>query len=222
MRRLRWPIGCLVIVAILAGFLVYGVGIVREAATQTACQGRLNQLCAALDSYHQVHGHFPPAYIVGPDGKPWHSWRVLILPYMEGQEVYNQYRFDEPWDGPHNRLLADKIFLKIFQCPSVPEYGTAIHTNIVAIVGDGTAFPGAEWTQLSDFRDGGKHTILLAEYRNTDIHWMEPRDLDASTMSFRFDDPAAPSISSPHRAGPAVVFADGIKAYRLHQPLSAD
>ena len=51
---------------------------------------------------------------------------------------------------------------------------------------------------------------------------MEPRDLDAGEMSFLFDDPAAPSISSPHATGPAVVFADGIKAYRLRQPLSAD
>jgi hypothetical protein len=222
MRRLRWPIGCLIIVAVLAVLLMRGVQSVREAACQSACQGRFNQLCLALNNYHEVHGHFPPAYIVGPDGKPWHSWRVLVLPYMDQSRVYDQYRFDEPWDGPNNRLLADKIYLKIFQCCGGLDYGTGLHTNIVAIVGDGTAFPGAESTRLSDFRDGGRHTILLAEYRKADIHWMEPRDLNAGDMSFLVNDPAAPSISSPHPAGPAVVFPDSIKAYRLRPPLSVD
>jgi hypothetical protein len=176
----------------------------------------------ALTSYHDTHGHFPPAYIVGADGKPWHSWRVLILPFIESNKVYDQYRFDEPWNGPNNRLLADKIHLEIFQCPSRTDYGKVTHTNIVAIVGDDTAFPGANWTQLSDFRDRGKHTILLAEYGGSDIQWMEPRDLNAHEMSFQINDAVSPSISSLHPAGPAVVFADGIKAYRLHRPLSPE
>ena len=38
-----------------------------------------------------------------------HSWRVLLLPYLDQLELYNAYRFDEPWDGPNNRLLADRM-----------------------------------------------------------------------------------------------------------------
>ena len=37
----------------------------------------------ALHNYHQANGCFPPAYIADKNGKPMHSWRVLILPYME-------------------------------------------------------------------------------------------------------------------------------------------
>jgi Protein of unknown function (DUF1559) len=222
-RHFRWSVFCvMMLAAILVGLVVWGVSFVREAASQGACQGRFSQMQFALTNYHATHGHFPPAFVAGPDGKPWHSWRVLILPFMEHSRVYDSYRFDEPWDGPNNRLLADKIYLPIFQCRSGAEYGKTYHTNIVAIVGDGTAFPGAGSTQLSDFRDGGKNTILLAEYRNSDIHWMEPRDLNAGEMSFQVNDPAAPSISSPHAAGPAVVFADGITVYRLRRPLSVD
>jgi hypothetical protein len=208
--------------AILVVFVVRAVQTVRENAKQSECQGRFNQLVVALHGYHDTKGHFPPAFIVGPDGKRWHSWRVLILPYIEQHKVYDAYRFDEPWNGPNNRLLADKINLRIFQCCSLSDYGKGVHTNITAIVGDGTAFPGSGSTQLSDFREGGKHTILLAEYGNSDIHWMEPRDLYAGEMSFLINDPNAPSISSPHAAGPAVVFADRITAYRLRQPLSVD
>jgi hypothetical protein len=214
------------LVITLAGILVVlavrGLQTVQESARQSACQGRFNQMQLALTNYHETHGHFPPAFVVGPDGKRWHSWRVLILPFMDQANVYDRYRFDEPWDGPNNRLLAEKICLPIFQCHSGADYGKSFHTNIVAIVGVGTAFPGAGSTQLSDFRDAGRNTILLAEYGNSDIHWMEPRDLNADQMSFQFNDSAAPSISGPHPAGPAVVFADGITAYRLRRPLSAE
>ena len=45
----------------------------------------------------------------GKTGKVPYSWRVAILPYIEQQELYNAYNFDEPWDGPHNRMLIDKM-----------------------------------------------------------------------------------------------------------------
>jgi hypothetical protein len=68
-------------------------------------------------------------------------------------------------------------------------------------------------------RDGPENTILLAEISNSDIHWMEPRDLRADEMSFTINDPTRPSISSPHSRGPAVVFADSIRAYRIDRSL---
>ena len=39
---------------------------------------------------------WPPAYLADRDGKPMHSWRVLILPFLEQQELYRAYHFDEP------------------------------------------------------------------------------------------------------------------------------
>jgi Protein of unknown function (DUF1559) len=118
-RHFRWSVfWVMMLAAILVGLVVWGVSFVREAASQGACQGRFNQMQFALTRYHETHGHFPPAFIVGPDGKPWHSWRVLILPYMEHSSVYEKYRFDEPWNGPNNRLLEDKIHTPIFHCRS--------------------------------------------------------------------------------------------------------
>lgn len=221
MNSRRWSVVCaLALVAVLAGLLPCAVLHVREMAAQTTCQAKLNQMQFALTLYHEAHDHFPAAYVAGPDGTPWHSWRVQILPYMEHQPIYERYRFDEPWNGPNNRLLAGQVFVQMFQCPSNADFKVGQHTNIVVIVGDETAFPGGKSTKLSDFRDGGANTILLAEYRNLDIHWMEPRDLYVGEMSLRFNDPTKPSISGPHRRGPAVVFADSIAAYRLREPLS--
>ena len=34
-----------------------------------------------------------------------HSWRVLLLPYLDRSDLYKAYDFTEPWDGPNNRKL---------------------------------------------------------------------------------------------------------------------
>ena len=59
------------------------------------------------ESYHLTGIHVPPAYFADESGKPLHSWRVLILPFLDEGALYKQYDFSEPWDGPNNsRLLA--------------------------------------------------------------------------------------------------------------------
>lgn len=75
---------------------------------------------------------------------------------------------------------------------------------------------------MSDFTDGLENTILLVEIQNSDIHWMEPRDLDWRTMSFQVNDPRLPSISGPHPAGPVVVFGDRIHGFRLSSTLKPE
>jgi hypothetical protein len=63
----------------------------------------------AVANYVEEHGHYPPAFLADENGKPMHSWRVLILPYIEERELYKQYKSDEPWDGPSNRKLASRM-----------------------------------------------------------------------------------------------------------------
>ena len=69
------------------------------------CKNNLKQIALALHNYHQANGCFPPAYIADKNGRPMHSWRVLILPYLELDHLYKQYNFNEPWDGPNNKKL---------------------------------------------------------------------------------------------------------------------
>src|SRR5262245_23505539 len=65
----------------------------------------LKQIGLALHAFHDVHQHLPPAFVTGPDNRPWHSWRVLLLPFIDQAALYTRYKFDEPWDGPGNRTL---------------------------------------------------------------------------------------------------------------------
>jgi hypothetical protein len=220
--RTRGRVIVLLSIALIA-FVVYacfGVLKAREAARHTACKGRLGKLQLALLNYHEVHGSFPPAYVADADGRPMHSWRVLILPYLGGEVEYKHYRFDEPWSSPHNIKIARSGVSALFRCPSNPQGELAPQTDYVLIVGKDTAFPGATTTKLTDILDGAENTILVAELNNSDIYWMEPRDLDAGTMSFLVNDPGRRSISAPHEIGPAVVFADRITAYRLSPSIS--
>lgn len=209
---------------LMAVFALIGIGLsvmfvravndAREAAVQSACRGRLNQLMLALANYHDVYGSFPPAYVADADGKPMHSWRVLLLPFIEQRHVYDEYRFDESWNSEHNQRLASRIH-PVYHCPGRnDETGTA-NTDYVVIVGPDTPFPGTRSTRLEDMEDKPENTILLVEIAHSDIHWMEPRDLDAAQMSFQVNAAGRPCISSYHPLGPAVVFADRITAYRL-------
>lgn len=158
----------------------------------------------AVANYEDTHGHFPPAYLLGPDGKPWHSWRVLLLPFIEGQHTYDRYRFDEPWDGPHNRELAGAM-PKMFALhgPHPPGYVT---TNYLAVVGPDTMWPGAVGRPAAEITSDRSGTILIVENNGLGVHWMEPRDLDVGTMSYEFNHPHG--LSSWHTF-PGAVMADG-------------
>ncbi len=137
----------------------------------------------------------------GPDGRPWHSWRVLLLPYVEHEHVFKQYRFDEPWDGPHNRELAGRM-PTLYRSHSRGREDRDPTTNYLAVVGPDTLWPGAEPRQV---RGVSGDTILLVENHGAGVHWMEPRDLVLADMDLTVDSPAG--VSSPYR-GPAVVTLD--------------
>jgi hypothetical protein len=209
----------LAIFLVPAVFFIVFVRNARQAALASRSQGPLNRLSLALHNYHDVYGCLPPAYVVDEDGKPIHSWRALVLPYVDYDGRYKEYRFDEPWDGPKNIKLIDRM-PEIFHCPSEPE--STRFTNYVAVVGPKTAFPGAGCVEFDAFEDGVNQTILLAEIANSDVAWSEPRDLDVETMSFLVNDKRRASISSNRKRGPYVVFSHSIHAYWLRESLSAE
>jgi hypothetical protein len=180
MATAAWNVFLVVLLVFLAVlfFLVRSVQGAREAGRRAHCANNQKQIALALQNYHEAHGHFPPAYVLGPDGKPWHSWRVLILPYLEYQSLYDQYRFDEPWNGPNNRKLASARPSE-FACPADPAAfasGSA-STNYVVVVGPRTAWPGDKPTCKGDFAGVENSTILVVEIANSGINWLEPRDL---------------------------------------------
>jgi prepilin-type processing-associated H-X9-DG protein len=177
------------------------------AARRTLCANNLKQISLALLAYENNHGMFPPAYIADENGRPMHSWRVLILPYLDPDNIYGRYNFDEPWDGPNNSKLADMV-PDVFTCPD-DKQGPDTMTSYVAVVGPDTAWPGSDQTSLDDFTDGSSHTILLVEIADSGIHWMEPRDLLIEQAARGINPSTGKGISSFHPGGANAAFADG-------------
>jgi type II secretory pathway pseudopilin PulG len=181
---------------------------VREAVRRIQCSNHLKQIGLALQNYHDDYRSFPPAYFADAEGKPIHSWRVLILPYMEQKSLYDKYSFSEPWNGPNNSKLHSEV-LHVYGCPSRPGKQPRTETSYVAIVGAQTAWPGETTINYDAIADKKSDTILIVEMAKSGIHWMEPRDLDFTQMPMAVNPEHGPGMSSPHPNVALAVFADG-------------
>jgi hypothetical protein len=150
----------------------------------TLCANHLRRVGLALQNYHSTHGSFPPAYFADTEGRPMHSWRVIILPYMEdqqAQQLAKMYRWEEPWDSEHNLALTERYMPVCYACPK-DESRAATQTNYLAITGPGTAWNGAHVIREKDATDGLSHTVFITEATGLAVYWSEPRDLSVNQM----------------------------------------
>lgn len=177
-------------------------------ARQMESQNNLRQIAIALHNYHDTYSQFPPAYTLDAAGKPAHSWRVLIVPFIEKSTLLMRYNFGEPWNGPNNRKLAAKA-PSYFRSPF--DNSPRDKTSYVAIVGPGTMWPGESSTSLTDLTDGPSHTVMVVELINSDIHWMEPRDVRGEDVAAVWSDPKhkPPRMDDWETGYAFVAYADG-------------
>src|SRR5688500_10207656 len=63
-------------------------------------ENNLKQIGLAIHNFHDVNGFLPSGIVDAKTKKPLLSWRVAVLPYLEQDALYNQFKFDEAWDGP--------------------------------------------------------------------------------------------------------------------------
>jgi hypothetical protein len=132
----------------------------------------MKQIGLALCNYYDDNGHLPPAVVRDKDGRPLYSWRVLLLPYIEQVNLYQQFNLNESWDSEHNKALIDKM-------PRVySNYGSDGPglTRFQVFTGPGTAFERPELT-WADFPDGRGSTLLVVEAGNP-VLWSKPEDIE--------------------------------------------
>ena len=173
--------------------------------------GDLSRINFAISEYEKKYGRLPPAYVVNADGKPAHSWRVLILEFLD-PDLFRQYDFREAWDSPRNRQIASRI-PKCYCCSEIAARSGNFSTRFVVISGEGTLFDSSRSVSRIDLRDDLVVTLLVVESVNSKIHWMEPRDLALATASIQPGNSAIPGISTERLGGPAALFADGSRRF---------
>lgn len=145
----------------------------RTAARRAESQNNLKQLMLAMHNYHDVFKHFPAAVVIGPDGKTPHSWRVALLPFVGGNELYQQYKFDEPWDSENNKKVLEKM-PAVFRHPAADP--NSKNASYFVITGETTIFPGTQGVELMAIRDGTSNTIAIVEAQRS-IPWTKPEDI---------------------------------------------
>jgi hypothetical protein len=150
-----------------------------DAQDRKVSNNNLKQIGLGIHNYHDVNNAVP-SNTYGPDGKPLLSWRVHILPYVEQDALFKQFKLDEPWDGPNNRRL-------ISQMPRL-----YVTSDTRARAGEGKTFyrgfshrgavfekPLAPGNRLSFARisDGLSNTIFVVEAGEA-VDWTKPDELD--------------------------------------------
>ncbi len=192
-------------IALTLGVAMWAMRAARRASCESECAGHLKAITIALLNYEASYGTLPPAYTTRADGTRMHSWRVLILPFLEQERLFRRFRLDEPWNSPGNLALAAEM-PKVYRCPNSDDTSRGDRTNYLAVVGNGTGFPcdfSFNLRRLSDRQR--RELVLLVEVSRSEICWLEPRDLGPETPSPL--DAVQASNHDPH--GPGLAFSDG-------------
>ena len=134
---------------------------------------------------------------------------MLILPFLECRHIYDGYRFSEPWNSPHNLAVTNQP-VPAYSCPAAHSlFRGGTETNYMVITGPNTVFAGAKGCRLSDILDGTSNTVLVVEVAGTGVNWGEPKDLDASQLTYPLGTPGGMNPGSYHYGGLHVAFCDG-------------
>jgi prepilin-type processing-associated H-X9-DG protein len=158
----------------VAPLVAEAVARMRAAAARAQTQNNLKQIGLALHNYHDVMGTFPPQAVFDKDGKAILSWRVLILPYIDENELYKEFKLNEPWDSPHNKKLLEKM-PKAYTDPQ--RKGDKPYTTpYQAFVGEGAFFEGKNGIKITDITDGTSNTFMAVE-AEVAVPWSKPDDL---------------------------------------------
>lgn len=175
------------IIGILVGLLLPAVQSVRQAARRTACLNNLRQTALAVHNYASSNRHFPPGIVDDDDDhqQALHSGLVYLLPYIEQNNVFKLYDFNQAWNSVANQPIA-QMNISMFQCPEnssrvTQDGGFAGQASDYAFNKGDLAYLSRTHestglfdinsaTRFRDIKDGASNTFMIGEVAsNPDI-----------------------------------------------------
>lgn len=173
-------LGVVGLAALLLALMLPAVERGRWEARRSQCKSNLKQIALALHDYTEEYHTLPPAYTVDADGKPLHSWRTLILPFLDQAPLYNSINLAKAWDDPVNAEAA-KTVVAVYHCPSTRVDPT--QTTYLANASQSGCFRPGVSRRLSEITDGTSNTIMVIEAPEAKaVPWMSPHDADESLI----------------------------------------
>jgi len=107
------------IIGVLISLLLPAIQAARESSRQVTCKNRLHQLGIALHAYHDAEGNLPPGGVIRDrEWVPGVSWRVLVLPHIGLNTMYNQIQ--PATDGSAQDWSLRQQSISNYLCPSAP------------------------------------------------------------------------------------------------------
>ena len=202
-------------VALLAGLVLPPVtrGL-RRRDQELATSSALRKISAALHAYERQHGSFPPLYSLDSDGNPALSWRVLILPFLGEQALFQQFRLDEPWDGPNNAKLITKMPECYREVPSEESDSTYFR----AIIGAKTIWSGNSVRTRSDLSNPPIPWLVKSD---EPVVWTKPEDIAADELTHKIQQMPQQAITLVGSDNTVVRVNAGIDPWVLDRMLSA-
>ena len=186
---------------VMVGLLLPAVQAAREAARRTSSMNNLKQIMLAIHNHEAAYRRMPAAVSRDDDDKPLLSWRVQLLPFLEEQQLYNEFRLDEPWDSEHNLALLERM-PEVYASPgaSLPPGMTIYQVP----VGEGLAFDPEKALRFAEFTDGLSNTVGVFEAdADKAVPWTKPEDTEID-----MEDPLA-VMSKARNGGFNVALMDG-------------
>jgi prepilin-type N-terminal cleavage/methylation domain-containing protein/prepilin-type processing-associated H-X9-DG protein len=119
------------IIGVLIALLLPAVQAAREAARRSQCSGQLRQIGLAVHQHHDSHNAFPAGNFArtagvcpgatpsGPDTptEDRANWMILILPYLEQQDLFRGYNQRLSNESPENQSVREAS-VPVYRCPS--------------------------------------------------------------------------------------------------------
>lgn len=208
-------IGVLLVVLLVAGgvlFQAFGAAF-RARMQREECAERLKKIGTALQNYHDEHSAWPPAVVSDSNGRPMHTWRVLILPHLgtEEEKLYKQYHFDEPWNGPRNSELAEQM-PEVFGClldPNADLSQTSFLALVDPVTGDFAVHPPDP--NVTPAPPTPKPPFIVVEVAESGVNWLEPKDLVLGGKPTAWP-MASPPVELSYHVGKSHVLVDDLTA----------
>lgn len=132
----------------------------------------LKQLALAVQNYESTQGSLPGQYVQA-GGAPGLSWRVMILPYLGYQSLFNSFDLSKPWDDPANLPLLGQM-PETYRSPA-DAAGVSV-TRYVVGTGPNLVFDGPTGVRLNQITDGTSNTLLIGEAAAT-TSWTRPDEI---------------------------------------------